>query len=77
MTDVPAGGIYDALSSVLVDSTNLQVGAGDLLVLYIVRDCSFSWISGNGDMEGEQFKYLDGLWSADTENWSGLKTMFR
>lgn len=62
MTDTPSG-IYNAQASVLLAWANIPVTAGDLLVLHIVRDCSFVWVLGAGTLPGDRYQFDGASWS--------------
>jgi hypothetical protein len=62
MTDTPAA-IYQAAPSILLRNANVPVTAGDLLVLHIVRDCSFLWIAGAGLLPGDRYEFNGTSWA--------------
>ncbi|MBZ0268982.1 hypothetical protein K8I85_12555 [bacterium] len=63
MTDTPSG-IYDAQPSTLLTWDNIPVSAGDVLVLHIVRDCSFLWVAGVGSLPGDRYQSDGATWTA-------------
>jgi hypothetical protein len=62
MTDTPAL-IYDANPSTLLSGADIPVTAGDVLLLHIVRDCTFVWIAGAGSLAGDRFQFDGSTWS--------------
>jgi len=57
--------LYDAGPTVLLAGANVPITEGDVLVLHVVRPCTFVWIAGAADRPGERFE-SDGIspWEA-------------